>query len=265
MGTSPLVGLAITSAVTATLSTATFDSMNFYLPTNIGPSVDAGAPLSGSGPWSLDATVSDDGRPTPLTPLWVNAGGAGIAEFTSPSAIDTGVTFSASGTYRLRLTVGDGAITTFDETTATVSVGGPMLTWRQTFFGTTSASGDSANTADSDRDGLPNIVEYALLTSPTQSNGSPITATSAANSITLGVNRDPARTDVTITIEAVTVLGGTWVPVARSTNGGAFTALVPEASVVETGSGTVATSITINTTSTPTGRFFRAKVETSTP
>jgi hypothetical protein len=58
MGPSPLVGLAVTSAVPAAASTAVFDNANFFLPTNIGPLVDAGVALSGAGPWNLDATVT---------------------------------------------------------------------------------------------------------------------------------------------------------------------------------------------------------------
>ncbi len=265
MGASPLVGFAITSAVAATASTAVFDSPNFSLPTNIGPNVDAGVTISGSGPWNLDATATDDGRPGPLTPLWVNAGGAGIANFTAPSAIDTGVTFSASGAYRLRLTVGDGAITTFDETTANITVGGPLLTWRQTYFGTTSTTGDAANMADMDGDGLSNIIEYAMLTSPIAPGGSPIAAATNPGNIVLTVNHDTTHTDVIITIEAATSLTGTWTPIARSTSGGAFTSLVGEASVTETGTGPVTATITVNTSGSPGGRFFHVKVETTTP
>ena len=108
--------------------------------------------------------MSDDSRPVPaaLTPLWQAVSGAGVVEFFTPSSVDTGISFSASATYRLRLTVGDGAITTFDETTASISAA-PLLAWRQTDF-------------------------------------------------VLALNRDPQRTDVTITIESCTDLGGTWTP-----------------------------------------------------
>ena len=266
MGASPLVGLALTSAVTATASTAVFDSLNFFLPTNFGPVVDAGATLTGGGPWNLDATVSDDSRPVPaaLTPLWQAVSGAGVVEFVSPSSVDTGVSFSASGTYRLRLTVGDGAITTFDETTANITAA-PLLAWRQTNFGTTLGTGDAANMADNDDDGWLNIVEYALLTSPTQATAAPFTVTMTPTDFVLALNRDPQRTDVTITIESCLVLGGTWTPVARSTGGAAFTSLMPEASVVETGTGPVAVTVSVGISATPARRFFHVKVQSSTP
>ena len=264
MGASPLVGLALTSAVTATASTAVFDNANFYLPTNIGPNVNAGVALSGSGPWNIDATVTDDARPVPasLSTLWLPESDA---TFASATSVDTSVTFAASGNYSLRLTASDGAITTFDDTTANVTVGGPMLSWRQTYFGTTSATGNSANDADSDGDGLKNIVEYALLTSPVQAGGAPFSVASNPGNMILTVNRDATHTDATITIEAATTLGGTWTPIARSTAGAAFTALVAEASVNETGVGPIAAAITVSTAGTPGGRFFRVKVETNTP
>ncbi len=266
MGASPIVGLALTSAVTATASTAVFDSLNFFLPTNRGPVVDAGAALTGGGPWNLDATVSDDSRPVPaaLTPLWQAVSGAGVVEFFTPSSIDTGVSFSASGTYRLRLMVGDGAITTFDETAANITAA-PLLAWRQTNFGTTLGTGDAANLADNDDDGWANIVEYALLTSPTQATAAPYTVTMTPTNFVLALNRDPQRTDVTITIESCADLGGTWTPVARSAGGAAFTALVPEAAVVETGTGPVAATVTVGTMAAPARRFFHVKVQSSVP
>ncbi len=264
MGASPLVGLAITSAVVANPSTAVFDNANFYLPTNIGPNVNAGAALTGSGPWNIDATVTDDARPVPasLVPLWLPESDVAFANATS---VDTGVTFASTGNYRLRLTASDGAITTFADTTANVTAGSPLLSWRQTNFGSTSSTGNSANDADMDGDGLKNILEYGLLTSPTVPGGVPFTVAATPGNFVLNVNRDPARNDATITIEAATSLGGSWTPMARSTNGGVFTALVGEASVVETGAGPVAAAITVSTAGTPAGRFFRVRVETSTP
>jgi hypothetical protein len=262
LGASPLVGLAITSAVPATASTAVLDSANFYLPTNIAPLVDAGAALSGMGPWTLDATVTDDARPAPasVVPLWLPEGDV---TFTSDSTVDTGVSFATSGNYRLRLTASDGAVTTFDDTTANVTVGGPLISWRQLYFGTTSPVGNAADDGDMDGDGLKNIVEFALLTSPVAPGASPLTVARNSGNFVLGVSRDSARTEVNITIESATTIGGTWTAIARSTAGGAFVSLVSETSVAETGSGVVSATITVDTSSTPNARFFRVKVETA--
>ena len=267
IGASPLVGLALTSAVTATASTATLDNLDFFLPTNRGPTVDAGITLTGSGPWNINATVSDDARPVPaaLTSLWQDLGHAGVATFASPSSVDTGVTFTESGSYRLRLTVNDGAITTFDETTANVTVVSGLLAWRQTNFGTTADTGNAANMADMENDGWVNLVEYALLTSPTQASSAPFTVAATPTAFVLTLSRDPAHTDVTISVEARDDLtSGSWTAIARSTSGGAFTSLVPEVVVGENGTSPVAVTITV--TSAPrTQRYFRIKVETTTP
>ena len=262
MGPAPLVGLAITSAVTATASTAVFDQANFHLPTNIGPQVNAGAALAGGGPWNLDATVSDDGRPAALATLWQPEGGV---NFTAPASPDTAVAFDRGGSYRLRLTAGDGAITTFDDTTAGVTVGSPLLTWRELHFETPDGTGDAANLADPDDDGVDNLVEYALLSSPTDPNPSPFTLAGLPGSITLSLSRDPLRNDVSIFIESSTHLTETWSTAASSLAGGEFTARSPEISVQEYAGNPVAVEVTVDSAGGPSARFFRVRVETGVP
>jgi hypothetical protein len=262
MGPAPLVGLAITSAVTATASTTVFDQANFHLPTNIGPAVNAGPALSGSGPWNLDATVSDDSRPAPLATLWQPEGGV---NFTNSSSPDTAVSFDESGSYLLRLTASDGAITTFDDTTANVTAGSPLLAWRNLHFGTTDGTGDAANLADKDGDGLENLIEYALLTSPAQSNPSPFTIASVPGQITLTLGRDPSRNDVSVFIESTSALTGAWSTIASSSAGGPFISSVPEATVGESATDPVAVTIAVNTSGGPPARFFRVRVESTVP
>lgn len=262
MGPAPLVGIALTSAVTATASTAVLDQANFHLPTNIGPAVNAGAALTGNGPWSLDATVSDDARPAPLATLWQPEGGV---NFTNAASPDTAVTFDASGNYRLRLTASDGAITTFDDTTANVTAGSPLLAWRDLHFGSNDGTGDAANLADKDLDGLENLIEYALLTSPTQSNPSPFTLAALPGQITLTLGRDPSRNDVSVFIESSTTLTGAWTAIASSSSGGAFVPLNAEVAIGESGSGPIAVTATVNTLAGPPARFFRVRVESVVP
>jgi len=47
----------------------------------------------------------------------------------------------------------------------------PFQAWRKTHFGTAENSGLFADTADYDRDGLPNLVEYGLGSSPVSGSG----------------------------------------------------------------------------------------------
>ena len=49
----------------------------------------------------------------------------------------------------------------------------PLQNWRQSHFGTAANSGNAADSADADGDGLPNLVEYALGSSPTNPGSTP--------------------------------------------------------------------------------------------
>ena len=91
---------------------------------NVAPTVNAGADQTITLPGSatLNATISDDGRPNgTLTRSWTRVSGPGTVTFSAPSAAATTATFSASGTYVLRLTASDGALSTIDDVTVTVN------------------------------------------------------------------------------------------------------------------------------------------------
>ena len=109
--------------------------------TNTAPTVFAGNDTSVVQPnaVTLDGTVSDDGLPASpgsVTTTWSKTSGPGTVTFGSTSAVDTTATFSAVGSYVLRLTAYDGDLTTIDELTVTVSAAG-------TYY--VSPSGSSAN------------------------------------------------------------------------------------------------------------------------
>jgi hypothetical protein len=205
MGASPLVGLAITSAVPATASTAVIDSLNFTIAGNVGPFVDAGAALSGPGPFSLNATVTDDSQPLPvsLTSLWTQRSGPGIAIFGSATAVDTNVTFSTGGNYGLRLAATDGAITTYDDTTVEWSALPPIEQWRQAKFGADAGNPAIAgNFADAEPDGSTNLVEYALDLNPFASSQHQLpNAVMDEATIQLDWRRNTAATDITIHVQ----------------------------------------------------------------
>jgi parallel beta helix pectate lyase-like protein/K319-like protein len=92
-------------------------------PTNVAPVVSAGPAQTITLPADavLDGTVSDDGMPNPpgaLTTTWAMSSGPAAVTFLDASAVDTRATFHAAGTYVLRLSATDGALTT----TASVQV-----------------------------------------------------------------------------------------------------------------------------------------------
>ncbi|MBC8009362.1 MAG: hypothetical protein H7067_04610, partial [Burkholderiales bacterium] len=98
----------------------------------------------------------------------------------------------------------------------------PHQLWRQTYFGTTAATGSAAPLADPDGDGLPNLLAYALGRSPLVANAAAPaeldlvqTDESAAPHLTLAFNRiaDPTLAYV---VEATSDLV-TWVPIWTST------------------------------------------------
>jgi hypothetical protein len=96
-------------------------------PLNQPPSVSAGPDqtVTPPGPATLDGTVSDDGLPSgTLSTTWSQVGGPGTASFADASAVDTTATFSAEGSYVLRLTASDGALSASDDVTVTVGGGG---------------------------------------------------------------------------------------------------------------------------------------------
>ena len=93
---------------------------------NQAPTVNAGPDQTITLPSSanLDGTVTDDGLPNPpgaVTTTWTKQSGPGTVTFGNASAVDTTATFSVAGTYVLRLTANDSALSAYDEVTITVN------------------------------------------------------------------------------------------------------------------------------------------------
>ena len=95
------------------------------IPQNFAPTVNAGGDQTVSLPASasLNGTVSDDGLPagSTLTTLWTKVSGPGDVTFANASVTVTTASFSAPGTYVLRLTANDTDLTNNDELTIVVT------------------------------------------------------------------------------------------------------------------------------------------------
>jgi RHS repeat-associated protein len=96
---------------------------------NAPPTVSAGVNQSITLPSgaSLNGTASDDGLPNPpgvLALTWSKVSGAGTVTFGNPALASTTATFSAAGTYVLRLSAFDGALTASADVTIVVNAGG---------------------------------------------------------------------------------------------------------------------------------------------
>jgi PKD repeat protein len=76
---------------------------------------------------TLSGTVSDDGLPTgsALTRSWSKVTGPGSVTFSNATSLNPTATFSAAGTYTLRLTASDGKATTTDDMIVVVSASTP--------------------------------------------------------------------------------------------------------------------------------------------
>jgi hypothetical protein len=114
---------------------------------NRAPTVSAGADQSVVLPASasLDGTVSDDGLPSgTLTTVWSKVSGPGTVTFGDPGVVDTTATFSAEGTYVLRLSADDTELSASDEVTVSVTTASatPVDGVHYTFTGPTSVAFD---------------------------------------------------------------------------------------------------------------------------
>nr|MBA2702657.1 PKD domain-containing protein [Blastocatellia bacterium] len=93
-------------------------------PTNQAPTVGAGLDQTLTLPQTalLQGTATDDGLPenSSLTTIWTRASGPGTVTFVNNGTLNTTASFSAAGTYVLRLTASDGTLSTSDDLTITM-------------------------------------------------------------------------------------------------------------------------------------------------
>lgn len=95
--------------------------------------------------------------------------------------------------------------------------------WRQRHFQTTSDSGDAADLAIPRGDGIPNLIKYALGMDPTLP-ASPLPMIEDAEydgsaHLRYRFTRDPAKNDITYTVEAADSPAGPWSGIATSVKG----------------------------------------------
>ncbi|MDQ3803119.1 MAG: hypothetical protein M3416_04620, partial [Acidobacteriota bacterium] len=93
-------------------------------PANQPPAVNAGADRTVTLPDAalLSGTVADDDLPEgrTLTAAWSKVSGPGLVTFSPPDSPTTNASFSEAGTYVLRLTAGDSALSRTDDVSVTV-------------------------------------------------------------------------------------------------------------------------------------------------
>jgi autotransporter-associated beta strand protein len=146
---------------------------------------------------------------------------------TAGGLLDQGLLPDTTYTYRIRSVGPQGESSWTSD--FQVRTDNELEAWRRGFFGTRANSGSSADTADPERDGLPNLVEYAFGWNPVAATAH--TWLNAQRAFRLPPL--PGRTGVLGVVEASPNLTN-WSAAARSTNGSAFVPtagynLVPEA------------------------------------
>lgn len=192
-GNAPLGGQVARLAVTSAAS------LNHPPVVNAGPDqqlVYLGGPLS----TTLAGTASDDGANAPLQLNWTASGPVAVA-LSSPTGASTGATFTALGTYVLRLAAFDGEFTTVDEAIVSVippqadlsitktngvsSVGQGQTT---TYTITVSNAGPTAVSGASVQDALPDGVTSAVWScAPAASCGAASGTGDINTTVSLGV------------------------------------------------------------------------------
>lgn len=156
---------------------------------------------------------------------------------------------SLSGLYSSPLT-GSGSATVQAQSgavqgTATITYSPTAIqSWRQTYFGSSANSGNAADSADPDGDGLPNLVEYALGGNPGSALSAPAPVLGVTGNSYLTLSFMRSRSDVTYIIQGSNNLSSPWSDLA--TNPGT------------TGQGVTFTD-SINVSSNPK-RFLRLKI-----
>ncbi len=161
---------------------------------------------------------------------------AGVSLNTTTGLLSGTPTAAGSFTVTLRATNAGGTGTK----ALTLTVRTPMETWRMQHFGTSAPTGIAADTADPDFDGFTNLVEYALGADPRAAVPPAFEGgTDAGGRLRLAFTHDTRATDLVLLVEIDDDLQNTWTPLARSENGGAFSAVLSGVTVTTTGAGPV--------------------------
>jgi hypothetical protein len=125
----PATGQSGTATITITVSDGNLSASDSFVLTvnaapNTAPVVNAGADATITLPAmaNLVGSATDDGQPTgsTLTYAWAKVSGPGTVSFAAPTSAVTTASFSAAGTYALRLSVSDGILQASDELSVTV-------------------------------------------------------------------------------------------------------------------------------------------------
>jgi hypothetical protein len=166
------VGLTVTSGLVVSSVTASFTNVAIHRSGRTVAWPDAGpaALTVPVGACALGGMVHDG--PGGSTARWSMLSGPAPAQFADASSAQSVVTLSVPGEYRLRLTVSDGGVQTFDD--LVVHATSRLEAWRLETFGADAGNPVVAgDDADPDADGFANLTEYLLSSAARDPAGRP--------------------------------------------------------------------------------------------
>ncbi len=179
-------------------------------------------------------------------------------------------TIFAPGTTTVLITAKDAANNVGTASfTVTVNPLSAADAWRYKYFGAIGNSGDAADTATPDHDGIPNLLKYGLVIIPgaPATNALPqgeIRTYSDGQHLSMAFTRDPARNDITIEVQAASSPVGTWSTVATSDHGLPFAGVgIVSETNSDNGLKTVEIRDDVALDSINTSRFMRVKISRS--
>ncbi len=206
---------------------ANYGNMRLYLngvrvaSTNVGLALDQARPIAfGGHNASSNPERMMDGFLDDIALFAADLGDAGVAGLASRSVVAAhGATVSGS---------------------VSVDVLGPFDLWQREHFGSAWTNPAIAGAgANPDWDARLNLIEYGTGGDPmSRASGGATAWAVEGDRLTIRFTRDPAATDVTLTVQAGDDLMG-WSDIARSTGGGPFVALVGNVEVAETVAGSL--------------------------
>jgi phosphodiesterase/alkaline phosphatase D-like protein len=178
-------------------------------------------PRGAASTWQIEyGTTTAYGQSLPVTPGDAGNGTAAV----NVNVPVTGLQPNTVYHFRVKATSTYG---TSNGSDAVFTTNNNILGWRQLNFGTTANTGDAADNADPDHDGIVNLLEYGYGMNPKVRDSALLPRpTYNGNTLITSFNQPAGVNDVTYGAEVSTSLQS-WSPIADSGSGGAHTFAAP--------------------------------------
>jgi hypothetical protein len=146
----------------------------------------------------------------------------------------------------------------YDNVLLTVEQDSPLIDWRATQLESATSTGDAADTADPDQDGVVNLAEYALGGDPNTPNTANIPKAVNRNGVaSITFQADSSKADIIYTVQGSPDLSSdSWQDIAKVELGGQCQPIEGRSTVTDTGNGVRMVEVQISP-SNPTKSFYR--------